>query len=276
MTLFTLWPAIGPFAAVALLLVLLFTASLVRAGAPLGEDARLAKTPGAAVGRAQSLLLWLGLPLAMLALYLALGQPRALVPAEREPGSPQQVESMVKRLSERLQREPDNVEGWLMLAHSYKVMGRAAESAEAFERADRAAPDTGALPAGAAASVGGPAGLISEGLWQRDPNRLVDWIEVRMLAAQDHFDARSLALLERAVALAPGHPGVLMLSGLAALDRADLGAAQRAFTALRDQSAPGSEDRATLDEALAKLAHGVDPRRPAQPASEPAASASAR
>jgi cytochrome c-type biogenesis protein CcmH len=252
-----------PFAATAIALVALFTISLMRAGraAPAGPEPHSAP-------RGQALALAAGLPLLALALYAALGQPRALDPAERETGSVAQVESMVERLAARLKQEPGDVNGWLMLAHSYKVMGRAAESAGAFEQADRAAPDTaGPAPAGGAASWAGPAGLVAESVWQRDPNRLVDWIEVRMLAADDHFDARSLALLQRAVALAPEHPGVLMLSGLAALDQADFATARRAFTALRDQSEPGSEDRSALDQALVKLAHGVDPRRAAMPSS---------
>lgn len=262
-----------PFAATALGLVALFTFSLSRAG----RATLVSGEVGEGAPRGQAFAFAVGLPLLALALYAALGQPRALNPAERETGSVAQVESMVERLAERLQRDPGDVKGWLMLAHSYKVMGRAAESAEAYEQADRAAPDTGAPAAAvAAASVAGPAGLIAAGQpWQRDPNRLVDWIEVRMLAADDHFDARSLQLLRRAQALAPQHPGVLMLSGLAALDRHDFAAARAAFTALRDQSDPGSEDRATLDEALAKLAQGVDPRRAAAPA-EPATAASGR
>ncbi|BDI07725.1 tetratricopeptide repeat protein [Sphaerotilus microaerophilus] len=265
-----------PFAATALVLVALFTFSLARAARATPAAGGGAEAGGGAP-RGQAFAFAVGLPLLALALYAALGQPRALNPAERETGSVAQVESMVERLAERLQRDPGDVKGWLMLAHSYKVMGRAAESAEAYEQADRAAPDTGAPAAAvAAASVAGPAGLIAAGQpWQRDPNRLVDWIEVRMLAADDHFDARSLQLLRRAQALAPQHPGVLMLSGLAALDRHDFAAARAAFTALRDQSDPGSEDRATLDEALAKLAQGVDPRRAAAPA-EPATAASGR
>lgn len=268
-----------PFAATALVLVALFTVSLARAAGVTPAAGGGAEERGGAP-RGQAFAFAVGLPLLALALYAALGQPRALNPAERETGSVAQVESMVERLAERLQRDPGDVKGWLMLAHSYKVMGRAAESAEAYEQADRAAPDTGAPPAaGAAASAAGPAGLIAAGQpWQRDPNRLVDWIEVRMLAADDHFDARSLQLLRRAQALAPQHPGVLMLSGLAALDRHDFAAARAAFTALRDQSDPGSEDRATLDEALAKLAQGVDPRRAAAPAAPvaPATAASGR
>lgn len=265
-------PEFWAFAVAALGLVALLTFSLLRAGRTGAATAGAPGSAGAAgdgpAPAAQPLALALGVPLVALALYAGLGQPRALDPGERETGSVAQVEGMVERLAARLRRDPADVEGWLMLAHSYKVMGRVAEAAEAFEQADRAAPEpaAGAAAGASAAPITGPAGLLAQGAdgsatpWQRDPNRLVDWIEVRMLAAGDHFDARSRALLQRARALAPQHPGVLMLAGLAALDQGDVAAAREAFTALRDQSAPGSPDRVTLEHALASLAQGLDPR----------------
>jgi cytochrome c-type biogenesis protein CcmH len=39
---------------------------------------------------------------------------------------------MVERLAERLQQQPDNVEGWLMLARSRAVLGQLDQSAAAF------------------------------------------------------------------------------------------------------------------------------------------------
>lgn len=274
-------PEFWTFAAAALGLVALLTFSLLRAGRAAPATAGAAEGAGTTPA-AQPLALAIGVPLVALALYAGLGQPRALDPGERETGSVAQVEGMVERLAERLRRDPGDVEGWLMLAHSYKVMGRVAESADAFEQADRAAPEpaAGAAVSASAAPITGPAGLLAQGAdgaatpWQRDPNRLVDWIEVRMLAAGDHFDARSRALLQRARALAPQHPGVLMLAGLAALDQGDLDGARQAFTALRDQSAPGSPDRVTLEHALASLAQGLDPRA-AAPAAPSGTSGSA-
>lgn len=191
--------------------------------------------PGPSVSAAWRWALALGLPLAVVALYAALGHPRALDPAQRlRPADPA---TMVDRLAARLAAGPGSAQDWAMLGRSYRVLGRHAEAAAAYERA---AP----LAAG-------------------DADLLSDWIESRMLTDGRRFDARSLALLDQASRLAPQHPGVLMLEGLAALQRGDLKAAQQHLGALRAQQPEGSPDRLALDNALAELAAGRDPRRTA-------------
>jgi cytochrome c-type biogenesis protein CcmH len=59
-----------------------------------------------------------------------------LTPEEREAA----IGAMVQRLADRLEREPEDLEGWLRLAHSYEVLGRAAERRSALERAAGLAP----------------------------------------------------------------------------------------------------------------------------------------
>lgn len=211
-----------PFLLLAGGLAAAFSASLVWAG----SDAR--------APRMQSATLAVLAPLALIALYALLGHPRALNPAESAPALADQAEAMVQRLSERLARQPDDPDGWLMLARSRKVLGRYAEAAQAYEQvADRAS---------------------------QDPELLADWIEARILASDQHFDLRSRQLLAKAMQMAPEHPGVLLMRGLAALDRGDRTAARQAFTLLREQHPEGSPDRAALDDALARLARGEDPR----------------
>lgn len=45
------------------------------------------------------------------------------------------IEGMVAQLAERLEQEPDNLEGWLRLAQSYLVLGREQEALAALRRA---------------------------------------------------------------------------------------------------------------------------------------------
>lgn len=52
----------------------------------------------------------------------------ALPEAERR----KMIEGMVAGLADRLTKEPDNLEGWRMLARSYRVLGHPAESAKAW------------------------------------------------------------------------------------------------------------------------------------------------
>jgi cytochrome c-type biogenesis protein CcmH len=135
-----------------------------------------------------------------------------------------------------------------MLARSYKVLQRYADSAAAWEHAKPLAWD--------------------------DVEAMTEWTEARILSQDHRFDPRSQELLARAMSLGPSHPGVLMLRALSALDRGDGPAATRLLTQLRDLYPEGSADRQALDAALDQIAAGQDPRRSvgaAPAAADPAA-----
>ena len=55
--------------------------------------------------------------------------------------SPQEIETMIERVKERLATKPDDLEGWKVLARTYYVLGRAQEAAGAYERATALAPN---------------------------------------------------------------------------------------------------------------------------------------
>ena len=46
------------------------------------------------------------------------------------------VDSMLAGLEQRLQQQPDDGEGWLLLAKSYRHMGRLEDARQAYQRAD--------------------------------------------------------------------------------------------------------------------------------------------
>lgn len=180
----------------------------------------------------------LAVPLLVVIVYARLGHPVAANPAHQL--HQQSPLTMVDKLAQRLRENPDQPEGWLMLGRSYQVLSRYAEAAMAYEQA--------------------------EPLALQDVDTLTDWIESRMQAAQGHFDARSLELLRKAQALEPEHHAVLLLGGLAALDRGDQAAAKRLLKRLQTLTPEGSPDRAALDRALEELAKGRDPRlKPSAP-----------
>ena len=230
-------PWLWPFLLSAIVLVIAFSTSL--------QWATHSAMRPTAHRRAISLGLVVGVPLCLVALYATLGHPRALDPSQRQPrdAADEAMAQRIDGLAARLSHKPGDIAGWLMLARSRRALGQHAEAAQAFEQAD----------------------ALDVRRVREDPDRLTDWIESRMLAADQHFDALSLNLLAQAMARAPQHPGVLLLRGLAALDRGDRAAATRAFTTLRDQHAAGSPDRDALDDALSRLARGEDPRRHSAP-----------
>lgn len=58
--------------------------------------------------------------------------------AQQPPADP---EAMVARLAERLEKEPNDAEGWQMLGRSYTVMDRPADAVKAYRQLVRLKPD---------------------------------------------------------------------------------------------------------------------------------------
>ncbi|MDR2187304.1 MAG: c-type cytochrome biogenesis protein CcmI [Azonexus sp.] len=116
------------------------------------EEADPAAAPGtvntSGVGKITAILLVILLPLGAALGYALLGKPAALDPAATAAAPPEagdgadhqadpQIAAMVERLAERLAAEPDNIQGWLMLAKSYQVLGRNDEAEQALANVDK-------------------------------------------------------------------------------------------------------------------------------------------
>lgn len=212
--------AIWPFLAAGLGLLAAFQASLYWAS--LSSPAPSNK----ASKRKQTLLLMLVLAAALVGLYVSKGNPQALLPAD-EAKFEASMKNSIQQLAARLRSSPKDEEAWLMLARSQTAMGRYAEAAQAYEQA--------------------------KGLAWSNPSLLVAWTEVRLLANERQFDARTQELIGQAAILAPNHPEVLLLVGLEALDRGDHPAARAALLALRGHYPAGSPDLEAVETALATL-----------------------
>ena len=171
------------------------------------------------------------------AIYTAVGFPEGLrrgpsgidaaaTTASGVPG-PAQVEAMVSRLAARLQQQPDDAEGWHMLARSYEAMGRPGDALPAYRQLERLKPDDAALLTHHAVTLAQSRG---EGL-AGEPE----------------------ALLQQALRISPDHVPALALAGNAALERGDVAAATEAWQhALR--VLPGDSELAlSLREGLARL-----------------------
>jgi cytochrome c-type biogenesis protein CcmH len=74
----------------------------------------------------------------------------SLRPAEQQ----EMAEGMVARLAARLESEPGDVEGWIMLMRSYQTLGRAAQAKDAFDAALAANPGERSRLQAAASTLG--------------------------------------------------------------------------------------------------------------------------
>ena len=171
-------------------------------------------------------------------LYFALGSPLAMTaaPTVAEPAiNDPQVIAMVDGLAKRLQANPDDGEGWVLLGRSYRALGRFDAAVAAYAEAAKRLPASAPLYA--------------------------DWAE-----AVAETQGRSLAgqpadLIDRALALDPANPKALALGGAAAMERNDPAAAIALWTRFRALLPPDSPDVAQVDAALARLGASPAPKR---------------
>lgn len=124
------------------------------------EDVDSAATQAATTksgsGRLVAAIAGVGIPVVALSMYFALGNPKALDPAQAPPPqagagqqghevTPEQINAMVDGLAQRLQAEPGNIDGWVMLARSYNALQRYGEASKAYAKAVELVPDNGQL-----------------------------------------------------------------------------------------------------------------------------------
>lgn len=159
-------------------------------------------------GRGPALGLGTGVVVMAGLLYLLVGTPAALDPAMRE--RPDSMADAIARLEAELERSPQQAEGWRLLGRAHGAQGRVAEAADAFAQAARLLPD--------------------------DPDALVEAAEARALARDDRLlDAQSVAWLEHALAVSPGHQRARWFRGIAYRQAGDSAAAARAWESLLAQ-----------------------------------------
>lgn len=207
----------------------------------------------------------LALPAAAVLLYLVLGTPAALDPAAVQASNSEQiptqaeVEKMVASLAAKLEKEPDNPKGWVMLGRSYKVMGRLDEAARAFEKA-------------------GP-------VMETEPELMLEMAELSAAQNEGKVEGKGQELLKRVLADQPDNPQALVLAGTDAYFRKNYADAARHWERVLAQVPPDSEDARNLSAGLEKVrqlmgdSQGVKPvsREPArQPATAGATSVSGR
>ena len=210
------------------------------------EEATPAATPRQnAGGRKTALALLVALPIATAAAYAVLGRPEALAPAPANV-SAQQVDEILARLVERLRQNPDDSKGWVMLARSYKALGRFPEAAEAYSR-------------------GGD-------VLDNDAVLLADYAEVLGQVHGGSLAGRPLELIARALKIDPNEPGALFLAGAEAFDRSDFAAIVDYWGRLLLQLKPGSEEARSVQESVDKARQMLAQAKPgATPGAKPTA-----
>lgn len=165
--------------------------------------------------KAWALGLVLAVPLTAMVIYGAIGEPAALDPAthvaqpEPQDVTPEQFALLVAQLAERLDNDPSDATGWVMLARSYMMLGDLDTAAQTWARLRDRAPDV--------------------------PEVLTEWADLLVATQQGDFEGEPMRLIERALELEPTHFKALALAGAAAFERSDYPTASAYWERILDE-----------------------------------------
>lgn len=186
-------------------------------------------------------------------LYAWLGSPGAFSPLATRPQdshqlSGEQVDKMIVNLRERLEREPDNAEGWVVLARTYYTMRRFPEAAAAYEKLTTLIPN--------------------------DADLLADYADALAMSHGRRIAGKPLELIRQALKINPTQWKALAMAGTEAFDRKDYPAAIDYWTRLQNSAQDtqiAKQIQASIDEArqLAGLPPAAAPSAPRAAAAAP-------
>ena len=186
--------------------------------------------------RKAAIVLMLLLPVSALLLYALLGKPEALDPARTAPPPAQaamtqeQIDEMVARLAKRMESNPDDMQGWLMLARSYKSLGRYDDAVKAYAKAEK---------------------VINE-----EPDLLASYAETIAMASGEGLAGKPRQLVERALKIDATHAHSLFLAGAAAMQANDAKNGIAYWEALLPQVEAGTELDQMLRAGIEKMKQG--------------------
>jgi cytochrome c-type biogenesis protein CcmH len=195
-------------------------------------------------------------PVAALVLYQAVGTPAGIGVSGTPGTAPQQashpgeigmeIDNMVSGLERRLQDNPADIEGWVLLGRSYKTMQEFAKAEAALVRAIQLAPE--------------------------DPLILVELAEARLYSSGSPTVSPEVrGMLEQALARDPNQQKGLWLLGIAAAQDGEDARALELWGRLSAQLEPGSAMQTSLQQQMAQVRSRSGPESAPQPAVAPVA-----
>lgn len=177
---------------------------------PDQEDVVIKKN-GKFANIAVSTLIVLTLPIVAVYLYLEIGDTRGLLPQaqlasatqmQQHPGSLGEAPaghdnfmSVLDNLIARLNSNPEDIEGWFMLARTYAIMNRYDEAASTYAKLNEMVPN--------------------------DPQILSDYADVLAMTNDGSLIGKPTELITEALKLDPEYPKALALAGTAEYEKKD-------------------------------------------------------
>ena len=159
--------------------------------------------------------------------YFYLGDANRIAEKNAErPMTQESVEKMVAEFAAKMEKEPDNLRGWAMLARSYRILGRNAEAAKAYARAGS--------------------------FVDSDPQLLADYADVLAANADGNFAGKPQQLINKALTLDPNNLLALWLSGTAAFNAQNYKAAVQSWEKLAKQLPVDTDEARAIAASIAE------------------------
>lgn len=185
---------------------------------------------GASHGRSAAYALALGLPVLAVILYLQIGSPNVATQAQSsaQPAAgdftQQRIEANVAALAQRLEQNPNDLQGWKMLGRAYLTLERYSEASSAYGKATE--------------------------LKQDDAELWVDYAIAVAMAQGQRLQGRPVELIERALQVDPANTKALELAGNAAFESRDYQRAIGYWERVLKGLPPNSEASASIEKKI--------------------------
>jgi cytochrome c-type biogenesis protein CcmH len=160
-------------------------------------------------------------------LYFSFGDVYRVAQKNSEtPMNQEGVEKMVTEFAAKMEKDPSNLQGWVMLARSYRILGRNEDAVKAYERAGS--------------------------FVDSDPQLLADYADTLAANANGNFAGKPLSLINQALKLDPNNLMALWLSGTAAFSTGNYRSAVQTWEKLASQLPPNSEEIKMIEGSIAE------------------------
>jgi len=134
------------------------------------------------------------------------------------------MEVLVQRLAERMEQNPDNLEGWLMLGRTYFAIDEPQKAVAALARAYELTP--------------------------KNPDVLVTYAEGIALMQDNQLEGKPAELILAALEIDPTHPSGRWLNGMLMYQRGQLNGAVTAWKSILTEMDPNSQEATELRETI--------------------------
>ena len=137
------------------------------------------------------------------------------------------IEEMVAKLSANLQEQPDNGEGWKLLARTYLMMNRIQDAVHAYQNARKYIGD--------------------------DPQLLADYAEALIMANNNSYSEEAENLINLSLQANPDEPKALWIAGFSSFELGDIAKTLHYWEQLFNVLPPGSVETQSLLENINKI-----------------------